>query len=178
MDQNEKESQAALGDTIATNRALEIPPISSLPTLPEGYKPTETKVLQKSLRRIPEASRAEALSALEDCAQRGDKLKSDLGPDVPPAASAQALIDRLKALRNSKARLRAQLECYEELEDIAHHDTVLYLEAVRTEYEHFQKKRPHLSQEFPNFEAFFAERGEAVRRGKAEAQEKTPPPEK
>src|SRR4051812_30739695 len=104
---SDEESQASLGDTIATNRKVEVQDPNSLTGLPDGYRASDPKVLQKDLRRIPENSRAEAVDALEECLDKGEQLKVDLGSDVPSATQAGVIVNRLKKLRNGKARLLA-----------------------------------------------------------------------
>lgn len=163
------ETQATASDTIANNRNVGVPDPSVFPPVLPGYQPTELRTLRKSLRTIPQNARAEAISALETCAQQGDDLRRELGPNVPSSSEVSGLAARLQALRLGKARLISLLDCYEELEDIAYSDAESALEAIWEEHLHFVHKRPQLAEKYSFLKTYFQDRDEAIRKGIAES---------
>src|SRR5262245_25293415 len=88
-------SEAALDDTLATNRTLPVTPAAQIPGVPAAYRATDGDVRRRRLRRLEANLFAQALSALAEVAARGALVAQDLGKYVPDPARAAALLARL-----------------------------------------------------------------------------------
>jgi hypothetical protein len=163
-------SEAALNDRIATNRTLPIPNEDNIPAMPDGYKPTDGTFRVKVLRKVDETQEAELRNALLECAALD--LAKELGPAAPTKEKGTQLSDEVLRLDNSLHKAEALVQYLKERKSILLNDSVIYLEQVRDELDHFEKSKPQLSSKFRNTRVFFNARSQSISQGISEAKKK------
>ena len=162
-------AKAQINDQIAVNRTLALPPASSFPALPAGFKATDPATRRKTLRFIADEQESELLDALREVAKVGSvQLCADLG-EMPPAEEAATLADRIAEVSEGRAVLQSLLACYEELSMIAISDGVLYLDTIGHEYAHFAPKKPDLVNRYKKVAKFFEQQSARIVEGRARA---------
>ena len=162
-------AKAAINDILAVNRTVELMPISSLPGTPDHYAPTDPDVRRKMLRFVDDSQRSELVEGLREIVKVGwTQLKLDLG-DVPDAAEADALADRIVAVADILNALQPLVNCYNELEMIALSDGVLFLDTIWNEYEHFVVKKPQIAARYKKLVTFYQQKSAKIVEGKTRA---------
>jgi hypothetical protein len=162
-------SEADFDDTIAKNRGLPVVSDGAVPATPHGYRATDPEIRRRRLRRMAGELRAEAVLALLEAAQRGPALQTELGKHAPPAARAQALVERLGQTSKLIAAVEPLLEYASELDEIALSDAVIYLEAENKELQHELEHDPALAGRYAALRKFMDARASAISVGMARA---------
>lgn len=156
--------EAELGDTIAVNRSVAIVSVDKFPKIPPEYRATPPDVRKTELRKLDSDLMDELLAALLACKSRGAAMSDDLGKKAPPAEKAGELHQRLTAVQETLAVARPLLAYLQEVEDIAIHDAVLYLEKVKKLYDN-NADDPNLAALYTKVNALFSARNAKISQG-------------
>lgn len=156
-------SEADFDDSIARNRALALIAPDAVPAPTSGFRPTDSSIRKRRLRRLADATRAEGLAALNEAAQRD--LKKDLGKYAPDPQRASVLAERM--VQTGALVLRAQrlYNFAKEMDEIALSDGLVFLEAENKEFVHAVEREPDLVDHYAALKKLFALRGAAISEG-------------
>lgn len=163
-------SEADFNDTIAKNRALLLLDPDLVPAPPRGFVATNVSIRSRRLRRLSDELRAEAEDALTEASTLD--LSTLLGKRAPDPARAVALAERMTQSANLVARAERLVRYASEADEIVVNDAIVYLEAIRGEYEHEAKHDPNVVQHFSALRRLFESRSAAISKGMARAAER------
>jgi hypothetical protein len=163
-DETKTKAEAEFGDTIANNRSIAVVAADQFPKIPTDFKASSGEIRRTSLRKLDKDLLDELLAALAVCNSRGATMSEDLGKKAPPAEKAGELYQRLTAVQGSLSIAVRLVDYLKEVEDIAIHDSVLYLEAVKKLYD-INVEDPNLAATYEKVNALFKARSAKISEG-------------
>lgn len=159
-------------DPLAGNRKVPVPLAKNIPPPGLGYVPLSLDRRQR-LSKLSDDLRSEAHAALAEVTSNRERFLEDLGDLAPSPELALSLAERLKSVEAAVTATESLLLCLQDLERIAVHDTVSYLQAINEELQHRLPKRPNLSTTYAKLRTLFDMRGAAVAEGMARARRRS-----
>ncbi|HLH27728.1 MAG TPA: hypothetical protein VKW77_02355 [Acidimicrobiales bacterium] len=164
-------SQAALDDTIAVNRTVDVVAANTVPGPAAGFRPTDAETRKRQLRRIAETLVSEAMDAGREANENAHRMKDDLGKHAPDGRHAGALVARLEQIQSGRRRAETLVGYYQEIEEIALSDLEVFLVAENREFEHAVSHEPQLADVYPLLVKYFAAKAAAISEGKRSARQ-------
>jgi hypothetical protein len=157
------------GDTIIHNRVCPVLEAAQIPKPPAEYRVTPAVAKRRFLRKVDEDHAPLLQNGLAVCAARGAKMEAELGQLAPRPERAAQLNGRLSRARALKTAVLFLLRYADEIEDIALHDAILYLEEVRGFYDTVVKRDPGLAEIYEPMVRLFEARSAKISEGQARA---------
>jgi hypothetical protein len=164
--------EVSVGDTVAQNRVCPVIDAAAIPRPPQGFIPTESKYLQRFLRKVDQELEVHFDKSLDCCIEHGARVIRDPDErDLRPEKAVQ-LRNRLAAIRRTRAAAQFLLTYLNEIEDIALSDGIQLVEGFGELYELAARKDPSLALDFDPMLKFFAARGAKISEGRERAKQK------
>jgi hypothetical protein len=161
--------EADFDDTIAKNRVLPVLSAASIPSPPNGYRPTNPDTRGRRLRPLAADLVSEAGDALR--AIEGRDLKADLGKYAPDGSRAPALLARMKQTSDLVTSVQSLLTYAKELDQIARSDALRFLESVNKSLGDAVDHDPTLATKYMAVQKLFTARSEAIAEGMVRSKE-------
>jgi hypothetical protein len=164
-------SEADFKDTIANNRGLALMDLTTVPHLPDAFRPTDQAERSRRIRWLSMELKAEAIAALNEAGKRD--LKAELGPFAPDPQRAVTIGDRVAHSAEILARAEDLLGYAKEVHQIAMSDALNFLEAEQKQYLNAVEHKNGLAAHYRALVKLFEMRSGAIADGIAQSQAKS-----
>ena len=157
--------------------ASPLPPVASIPSVPEGEKALDGTEKQAFLK-VYSHQGAEVDQAMAEMYEKRAELAKDLGTLAPDAEQGKALHARLTATQEVNVKAKALATYTEDQEALAGHAVMTFINVVAADIEHMATKNPQIAKRYPKVLKVVNQRREAIATGIAQAKAKAAEPKK